>query len=456
MGIIDHHSTDEPVGLGQVRRRIANWQNYRLPSGLWAASDPDVEPHDSPPPDWTGGYDFTHACLRNPLQAFVGDSTDPANTALIGLRLAHRPDCWVNFKAIGVNAVNMIVDRPNRRVGWPMLWAQTDLGYDLGRGRVNKIIRLRAAGHPVQFRFAIRLPAGFTHEIVNNGLVLKDPAGVPFMHSPPAWGQDADEKPIAVQLLAGAPITFNGVTYPTIRLVPSAADLATAVYPVRLDPTTTISGTAAIEDAQILTVQTSYNYGGRSTWVIGCSASGVVYHSVFRVLAAGLPGGTITAARMYFYRASYGVSTQPGTLQAFAVTDANTWVEGTVVGSLQTGSCCWGYAKYNTQAWAGSVGCSTIGTDYDNESPAELAYAAYTSGVDVLMEFTLKASWFSAWKAGSRVVNGFVVKDKNETVGSDVLARSTEDASYGPYFEIDTEAVGGAQLFASTYRRRRV
>lgn len=453
MGIVTHHVTDEAGGLGQVRRRIANWQNYRTPSGIWAATDVDVEEQGSPPPDWTGGYEFTHACLRNPLQAFVGDSTDPANTALIGLRLSWRPECWVNFKAVGVNAVNMVVDRPNRRVAWPLLWAQSDLGYDLGKGRIQKGIRLRAPGHPTQFRFAVRLPAGFTHEIVNNSLRLKDSNGVEFMHSPPAWGEDATGKAIVVQLLAGQPVTFKGVSYPTIRLVPSATDLATATYPVLIDPTTTISGTTDTQDASIYSGSSTGNYG-RASLLFGKRTGGLIWRTVLRISASAIPAGTLTAFRLLICRSSYGDSTVAGTLDCYCVKNANTWVEGNSAGADESGSCSWAYTKWNTQGWAGSSGCGTIGTDYDNETPASYAYDAYSAGDPAWHTVALKTAWATAWRDATRTNNGFFVRSRSETQGDIFYAYASENGTYPLYFEIDYSS-GGPQLFMSTYRRRR-
>ena len=458
------HWTDNAIGGRDHTRTIGNWLNYVLPSGLIDACAPDVEALSLPPPGWTGAYEFTHGSRRAALQVHVGDSTDAANTALLGVRLSARPECWLNIKAINVNPVPMVVSRIERSVSWAGLWDFTALRWTLGRSRVAKEILLSGPGHPAGFRFALRYPAGFSHVIGADGSVsYRDASGTEWLRSPAPWAEDAKGKRIRVACVAAPDIVTAKGTFPTFRLVPNATDLASAVYPVRIDPTATISGTTAIEDNLMRSLVAGntqlLNYGGFEGHGVGYEGASAVQREVVRVAAASIPAGTISAFRFLPYRYSQAIETAAGTLLAYIIKDANTWVEGTASGAQQAGSSCWAYAKLTSQAWAGSAGCDTSGTDYDADaSPPSLAFDAYSSGPDVLQTMVLEAAWATAWRDGARVANGFLLLNQTETTaGSYWSARSTEAASNQPTFEIDYSVIAskpGYYKLVTTRRRR--
>lgn len=439
-----HHWTDNALGGRDRTRQIGNWLNYSTPAGLIDACDPDAEEAPTPPEGWTGAYEFTHANRRSALQAFIGDSTDAANTALLGLRRSHRPECWLNIKAVNVNPALMTVSRAERCVSWPGLWDFSVLRWTLGRARVQKDIILSAPGHPAAFRFALRYPAGFSHIIGADGSIsYRDASGAEWLRSPAPWAEDANGNRIRVACVAAPDLVTAKGTFPTLRLVPNAADLASAVYPVTVDPTTTISGTTDIQDAPMLTLgpgNETLNYGSSTSVGVGAYSATRIQRGIFRVASAAIPAGTISDLRLKMYRAaSSGFSTQPGTLDIYVLKDANTWVEGTSSGSQQTGSCCWNYAKYATQAWAGSVGAGSSGTDYDADaSPPGTAFDAYPTGDDVLFTVTLKSDWATAWRDATRVNNGIFLRNRDEGVAASAfISRSTENTSNQPTFEVD-------------------
>jgi hypothetical protein len=433
-------------------RTIGNWLNYRdAATGLWAASDPDCEDA----PEDLDGESLSYASRRAPLQAFVGDGSTALKTGLLALREAAHPGHWIKLKWVNVNTVATAADRAARTATWPDIWAQTDLRYQIGRARVEKLITLKSSGHPASFRCAFVLAPGHTYAIVGNSLRIYDETGAEWLRTPPAWARDAADARVRVAMVDGG--LLGGL--PTIRLVPNATDLSSAVYPVRVDPTATLSGTTAIEDAMMISNASNANYGGYGDIyaVEGTYSSGSIRRTLMRIATASIPAGTISAFRAKLTRFPHSSSANPGNLDWYAIKDAKTWVEGTSVGAQESGAACWDYARYNTLAWA-SAGCGTSGTDYDaGATPPTQAFAAYASGppASVLFTFDLKPEWPTAWRDATRVNNGMLVRARAESSGIAFYAASSEYSSNQPTFEIDYTAGLSLPLLAQLHRRRR-
>lgn len=436
--IRSQHWTDQDKPDGGVgrQRTISNYVNYQSPDGGWAASDPDVEDGDE------AGDDFQQQSRRAPLQVFIGDKPDGGHTARIGMRLSHRPGHWVQFQAVNVTPdVQQVGDRPNRTVSWPNLWAYSTLKYTIGRGRVNKDIILAQAGHPASFRFALRYPAGFSHTINADGSIsFLNAQGVEWLRSPPPHGWDAggpmSGRRIRVNVVAAADIVTPRGTLPTFRIVPNATDLASAVYPVTVDPTTTISGTTNVEDALLysLGVYVNYNWGSYTVNFVGGDNGSGYFTTVMRIATSAIPAGTLTGFRLL---TTAQVRNGNGMAPVYIIKDANTWVEGTGNGSgSQTGACSWNYAKHSTQAWAGVAGCSMSGTDYDADaSPPSISWGPNNPAVPSLDTWTLKPQWATDWRDAVRTNNGIILKGLD--LGYYNQFNSTEAASAQPYFEVD-------------------
>ena len=109
-------------------------------------------------------------------------------------------------------------------------------------------------------------------------------------------------------------------------------------------------------------------------------------------------------------------------INVYAIKPVNAgWVEGTAQWAVQTGSSCWNYTKYNTETWAGSVGCGTTGVDYDPVSLATFSTDAAGSVVTIpltghagLSLRTLLKQW-----TGDQAYNaGLLIKADDESDGS--------------------------------------
>jgi hypothetical protein len=226
----DWHQIDESHGTFNTRK-IGKWLNYRTPGGLFAPIDSALEDAGDVPNDWQGAYEFELEAKRQPLEIRIGDNTDANNKALWGLRLSAQPDCWMNYKAVNVNTVTPVRNYAERTVTWTGLWDFTNFQLEVGRHRCDQRITLTAPGHPVAFRFAIRLPAGCSHTIADNQLKFFHPVHGQYMRSVPGNGRDANNAIVPVSYVSAPDITVGQKTFPTYRVVP---DVSAAVYPVVL------------------------------------------------------------------------------------------------------------------------------------------------------------------------------------------------------------------------------
>lgn len=434
-----NHWTDAPHGEGR-RRTLSNWLNFWTQGQGWAPCAPAATPAQGTPPNWPGQFDFSHGSQAAALQCFFRDATDPGNRAMVGARLSARPGSWLNLKALDCTAADVELEAGNAR--WPDLWAQTDLIFRPGRGKLQKEIICKAPGHPLVFRFTVKIAPGHTFEVANGlGRLLDEGSEVLELRSP--FASDANGEAIQIVMRASNPVG----PFQVVELALDPADLAGAVYPVTVDPTVVISGTTDIEDNLMYQGGVTTNYGGAVFAIFGLRLANQRTRTLFRIDESTIPSGSITAFRMLAWRYSNAFSANPGTLEFYIIKDANDWVEGTSGGGPQAGSACWNQAKYLSQNWAGSVGCGTSGVDYDADaSPPSWPYLARTAGPDVLHTIPLDAAWPPLWRDAARVNNGIIGFGDEITTSTQFFIRSSESAGNPLSFEIDyTELPKGAK-----------
>lgn len=213
-------------------------------------------------------------------------------------------------------------------------------------------------------------------------------------------------------------------------------------------PTTTISGATDCDDTAIWSIQPTRNYGVQVEISSRRTSDPSLARSLTRCSAAAIPSGTVTGFR-YLARGIRSGGTD-FSIYLYRIKDANTWGEGIHNSATATaGEACWDYAKYNTQAWAGTAGCGTDGTDYfsDASPPSVVMPSGYA-----FVTFTMPTSWATDWRDGVVVANGFMSKGLEATVGDGGSWQSLEAASNQPYFEIDYTSV---PVFVNYYRQRR-
>ena len=197
-------------------------------------------------------------------------------------------------------------------------------------------------------------------------------------------------------------------------------------------------GATNVQDTWIYSSSPNNNYGASTSLYFGGATSNA--KPLTRIDTSLIPTDvTLTACRIYFTQGEVG-----RTLVAYRVADANTWVEGTKAGATAgTGETCWNKVAYNTQNWAGSVGCSTSGTDYDavGSTPTTIV-----SGYNYI---SLPIGWLNDWRSGARVNNGVVLIEPTPP-GGFPLINSSDAQSNGLYWEIDYELPANQSIVTVT------
>ena len=428
---VNHHWKEEDLPSGQVRRTIASCCNYKTPGGIWAATDSKLEGAGAKPVDWPlARWDFQHQVTRQPLQVYFGKDVAGGAPALIGVCSDERPSISLVMIPWGVTNKAVKPEPTEIAVHWDGIWPNTELWYRSGPGRLDKELRLMTADTPLSFQFALQPSPQAVLSVSADGMDVRDVAdGASVLRLQPPWGRDANGVDVRCTLRAGSGVVYRGENLPTVWIDVNSADLVGATYPVTIDPTTTITGSSAIEDNNLRTGGANNNNWGASAYL------NITYdnNGVMRFSASLIPAGTLTAFRLSIYTTTgTGNGAQ---LNVYFIKDANTWVEGTKNGTVETGSSCWQYAKYNTQSWAGSLGCSKSGTDYDaNASPPTMTLTVNARQPSL----ALPVAWVTAWRDATRVNNGIVIRGVASL--SPFFYSSDQAPPQNAYFEIDYAA----------------
>ena len=441
----------------RVTHKIRNWSNFQTPGVSFRTSKPQVLGAQGTPPDWVGQFDFSFSSLEAPLQVFARDATDVGNRAMVGMRRSDRPSAWLNMKALDVEASDVVVTNNGRTITYPGLWPGCDLVYEVGGHKLKEtVVVWDKSVAPSKFEWTLKYSPSHTIDIAGDVLTLYDGDGEKQIETRRPWGEDsATTAPTATghQYIRCALTEENphqGLV--VVCLTPNPDDMATSVGVVRLDPTTVISGIAAIDDASISSGSPSANYGGWVNMRGGRTDTGsTTWRTLTKIATAAIPAEDLTGFRVKVYRGSHPNSTASGVIDLFRIFPANVWTEGTTSGSApEVGAVCWGKLVYNTVNWAGSVGCTTSGVDYAADaSPPSIAYDSYTSGPDVLISITLDPAWPTGWRDSTFANNGMIWKERNAWSADDALQmRATETLTGNePTFEIDVGSLEAKYFF---------
>jgi hypothetical protein len=434
------HYRAPPDGRPEVDE-TDEWQTTR-PRGV--ASPPSI-------PNWIGRVDMAYASLEAPLQAFAGDVTDPANTALYGCRVSERPNTWINWKALDVTpgVAPELVTRDGDIVGarWPDLWPGATLSIEHGGHKLAKAITITSRSAPTVYRFTARIPGGHTLDLADGSrVVLRDNRGEVAMSTDPVWALDGvglppdQRKPVGCSMAREPDVTVRGVgRLPVFAIHVNADDIATATLPIEVDPTVTISAASAIDDTYIEEDYPTYNFGATTLIYTSLISTKIRRPMVKIANGSDIPAGTITACRMY-----QTVRSDSKAVNWYRISDANTWIEGRGTGAAVDGEPTWNLRAHGTPgtAWAGSAGCLTAGTDYVD---SVIASQPYMGGGTSYIPYTLTIDTAAVTHWRDVASNGMI------GVGLSYLYLATCESatpSYRPYFEIDYVLGGAAAMLA--------
>jgi hypothetical protein len=452
------HMTDIPLGCQSRRRALGDNLNYQTPDHGFVAASPGVGAAQGKPPHWgNGAFDFSHYGGAGGLQVSARDAMDQGNRAMIGIRRSDRPGAWLNMKACDVQATDAVISEDGRTITYADLWPGCDLVYEIGAAKLKETVVIKDKSiAPAYFEWTLKEAPGHTLDIADDAIRILDADGNPEIETALPWGEDSATTALTPTGKNYIECTFAEQdargAFRVGRLTPNAEHMASAVEPVRLDPTATLSGTSVIEDALLYEGVAHANYGGftiRGMMSSGDGPSGAfnqTARSLGRILnpASNIPAGTLTAVRFMHYQISDSNSVNGGTVECYTVASAySDWVEGTASGSTQAGSCDWTDRQHSSLAWSTPGGA--VGTDFDSGTIGTMVYVGRPAGIPLLRTFTFSdISAFTAWRDATKTNGGIMFKRsvENAQVQSYYVDEATEGVNT-PYFEIDYSAAGG-------------
>ena len=413
--MINEHVVDEAFGLGCYRRKIGNNLNYKDEQGQYVPTAcnliANIEQLDKQ----------THDIVGSSLKVSIGD--DRQNLTYT-IRSSDKPNLWVIFTALNTNPIDPI--ETNGTLTYKNVWEGIDVRLQPAAGKIKETIICNTKTPP-KMVWSIKQSKQLIIKCNDNVAIWTDRDGKEIFKTLAPWGQDSSVLALSPngkqQLKASMFLDDKG----NFVLELDQKDLDDAILPCEYDPTTVeVSGTTAIDDTVLYSVAPGSNYG---TW------NNMFYHlndgrSIVRIATASIPTGTLSACQCHFRN----TGASPVTLTAWVIAAANDWTE--------TGAC-WSYRKAINVPWAGgSTGCGTSGTDYDADaSPPQHT----TTDVYSNQAWALPAAWFTAWRDGTHVNNGFV-EHSNST--SNQSSNSSESAPpLGLHFSIDWTEAAVAKSF---------
>lgn len=278
----------------------------------------------------------------------------------------------VRMTPLGTNNVDGVVD--GQSITFPEAWPNADLRLTIAGHRLQKDVVLRM-GHPQTFAFRIDAHAGLDVETLSTEdfRILQ-----PVLHSP----NGMDDIPLQWVVTEQGGKTILTVTLPE-------GDWAEWV----LDPMLTLQpGAAAGLDTYLYSGNADGNYDTETGWAVGASNN---YRECVKFNLSSIPPGSAVVSvtlSPWLY-----ASSNAGNFAIHRILAANSvWGESTA---------SWNNADKDVPtAWAGSVGCSTSGTDH--------SATALWSGDDGLVNgehtFSLDTTEFEAMLAAN---HGFIYFD---------------------------------------------
>jgi hypothetical protein len=138
----------------------------------------------------------------------------------------------------------------------------------------------------------------------------------------------------------------QGAPFDTITLSVDPAWLATAAYPVTIDPSATVSGAGSFEESCMFQGDPNHNMGTSTVWY--CNKGGSLdYSIIFKADLTAYTGITVLTARWNLYC----YSKRNGWLYTDFYPVMKNWNVGTTSWGIQTGSVCWNAARYAQSNW---------------------------------------------------------------------------------------------------------
>ncbi len=211
---------------------------------------------------------------------------------------------------------------------------------------------------------------------------------------------------------------------------------------------------AAGKDCRIYVEKPTWNAGILNEIVAGCFGVNNIQHTLIEFDISSI-AGTITAATLAICISNVTYSYASTTIDLYEIAAANeTWIEGTRgAGIALAGEPCWNAKEADgaggvTTAWAGSVGCSTAGTDWINTKIGTL-----TVPNPVVLNGSFSTALTAAVVNGWRTSNpGMFMRSTSEAVSNGAHMHSSDavTAANRPMLTVIWSTAQG-KVFANTF-----
>lgn len=346
---VEYHDPEtQPEGTFTQEISIAD-VSYQDETGNWNALDESWET------DGFDGFAFRAARMNHKVRF---DSIGawrwyPRRNVDAEYIIFNRPQCWLSATKRWVNLLASSVSREGKSITITSLRKVTRVIHSRWYGIKTDWILLDASS-PTRFRQKVDLV----------GITETDGA---------LYGADGTR---LGQLTPTTATDANGTALPCTGSYASGyiefqADVTGAVYPVIIDPDFAIGNTNygdfGMHPGGAPHYNSQKNYGASPTFVI---SNGV--NAIFRFDLSTIPSGSTCTAVTFKPTKVSGSSTNNRTYYIYSLAKANKdWIEGTKNGEQAgSGEPCYAARKADgsggvTEAWAGSEGCNTSGTDYE-------------------------------------------------------------------------------------------
>jgi len=284
-------------------------QNYEYAAGDWRPIDCTPAPDNSVP-----GFD--HSVTKAPYRfRFPKVSPQP-------YRVETRRGQYIQYRAQGVNAVRGTIER--NKVTYAGTWTDADLVLVAVPEGVKEQIVLHSLSAPTTYSFEVKLKGLTLQEEPDGSITLLDELGDVALRIPAPYAVDAEGniRPVTITHRVAGNKDY-------LDLAVDEAWLASAIYPVTIDPTTTIQpDPTAGKDARIDPGAADTNYGtDTELWVGG--ADGDDERSLIEFSMTSVPSDTdtIISAELQLYCSSVSNDTARD-ITVHQITSS--WDEGTV------------------------------------------------------------------------------------------------------------------------------
>jgi len=279
-------------------------------------------------------WEFTHRMTKASFKAYFGDwwSTNPCLASFEFLN-AEDEERWVNYKPVGANPTDTKVE--GNTITWVDCWPGADLRYVVAPEKLKLDIIYKTPESVFEPSFTLKMSDGLRKLVDDAGNVvfLDVDTGERLWTIQRLYAYDAaQEASIALHYEFGTLDEFELVT---IRFDDDWAISPARVFPVTIDPTTTIQPDDTTgNDSHIYQFSSGSNYGSSSEIYVGWQSSSTrKYVGLVDIDISSLSGYVITSAVLGLTR--YSASAYGNINYVLCYPTTSVWDESTVTWSTQ-------------------------------------------------------------------------------------------------------------------------